>query len=59
MCETRVDEKFRYSPFSWNLHHTEGGRSIFHALVRVPNLVLGKLSDSMAVLSKVCPLLSF
>lgn len=55
----RVDEKFRYSPFSWNLHHTEGGRSIFHALIRVPNLVLGKLSDSMAVLSKACPLLSF
>ena len=59
MCEMRVDEKFRYSPFSWNSHHTEGGRSIFHALIRVPNLVLGKLSDSMAVLSKACPLLSF
>ena len=30
----------------------KGGESIFHALIKVPKLVFGKLSDSMAVLSK-------
>ena len=30
----------------------KGAESIFHALIRVPNLLFGKLSDIMAVLSK-------
>ena len=31
------------------------GESIFHALIRIPKLALGKLSDSMQRFLKACP----